>query len=426
MSFHYTPDTANALLRQHAENHLKAQIEAGAKNRATLPKGKLQVLSGLLGRLYHANGQIEISYQELALVTFEPNSDTFSEAVAYGVELGLLEPPKPIKVVTDKGYATNGMLLRLTVKGKELTQLVTTKEGQQLGYQYIRENYHRMDRKGRTKPRQVSTSPCQHLDVILPENGHDKKHRPPSRSNTAHPLGETPPTLEASNSSLDPGLYIEKKRIRRDIEEKKELSPPLRVEQHARENLDLMVQAAINHFDALQGFYGGATSDQDSFDVIRAACHGKSVTDVQQALGAALARGWSYWKADKPLPRNAGHLTAAVRDEWTELEPDSYSPDAPSILYWDSETCRWQFEDGSDPIGLIELPQPLQTVTDANATASVNPACSAPSLIPQTPKKTERETHASIDKQTGRYRVPSQAELDAIEARVKQKHLTAA
>jgi len=39
--------------------------------------------------------------------------------------------------------------------------------------------------------------------------------------------------------------------------------------------------------------------------------------------------------------------------------------------------------------------QPLQTVTDANATASVNPACSAPSLIPQTPKKTEHETHAS-------------------------------
>ena len=97
MSFHYCADTANALLRQLAEEHLAAQVATGTKNRATLPTTKLLVISSLLGQLHHANGPIKLSFLQAALVTFEPNSDAFAAAVAYGVELGLLQRPEPVR-----------------------------------------------------------------------------------------------------------------------------------------------------------------------------------------------------------------------------------------------------------------------------------------------------------------------------------------
>ena len=67
-------------------------------------------------------------------MTFEPNSDAFAAAIAYGVDLGLLQRPEPVKVViANEAMLPTGSFWRLTSKGKELTTLAATKEGQQQG-----------------------------------------------------------------------------------------------------------------------------------------------------------------------------------------------------------------------------------------------------------------------------------------------------
>ena len=374
MSFHYSPDTANALLRQLAEEHLAAQVVVGTKNRATLPTTKLLIISSLLGQLHHANGPIKLSFLQAALVTFEPNSDAFAAAVAYGVELGLLQRPEAVKVVNDNGYATNGMLLALTSKGKELTTLAATKEGQQQGWQYIRGNRHRMDRKGRSKPAPAIATNDQQMDkkgaLQGQHTGNTSEHRPTSRSNTAHPLGETPPDLEATKSRLEVGLYRETERSRRDLKEKQELSPA-DAELVVRSEKKKMVEAAIAYYDDNQVDCGGyATRDDDTLDAILSVAVSKSDADVEEALGTAIARGYSYWVAGRPCPYGVGQLTAAVRDSWRELMGFEQTPDAPSRLYWINGLGRW--DTSSTPMTSTSS---TGTKVDGRKTTALNRRC---------------------------------------------------
>ena len=209
----------------------------------------------------------------------------------------------------------------------------------------------------------------------------------PGRGVSTDPLLETLTRSSSKNLSLEP----------------EELSPTPSVEPPAyRGESRLIIQTAVDQFEAWQKQLGGIRTDHQTVDSLMQQTVGWSDDDVANACGVALhlTNAW-VWSQDRPSACPAGMTISAVIQgtAWSPVPGVDCTPDVGETFTWDSDAQTFVDEVGFDVFECpVETPlavdgkdvseppaAPVETVLEVIESQSTRPieAC-----LPESPSPT--------------------------------------
>ena len=356
MAFHYSQDTAKALLRLHIEQHQSALVATGDKARVKVNQRCGALIAELLGELHHAKGPIEVDYASKAFANFYANSEDLGADVRYAVELGLLLEPKEVKVATLHGFATTAMRLELSDEGKAFIRQCGSAAGRNDGAIALSKNRKRMVRPPRGKNRaRKNQVPVMASSGTQQVTNSDSAHReePPVRRNQNPQLGERKTPSEASKNRLGSGSHREKEiqeRFKREQELRttQSVPPPIPVGQKVQ-----FLEKAVALYEARQKEFGGIRTDARTLDSLKQQVVGLSDDEVAHACGVALrlASSWA-WNKDNGYPSTccAGEAISAVLGgrAWSPVPGETCTPCVGETYSWDDDLGTFVDELGFD------------------------------------------------------------------------------